>query len=128
MSQMLRAYRERMWDLDVVERAEAVVRDFRQQQLTAALEDTFAELDSTAQQVSDAHRGRDVVAMMEAEQRLCTVQQAAQTLLQRHMNESQAADQVHAQYTAARHEVTQRIKAIEIMLARQRLADRDRRL
>ncbi len=118
---MLRAYRERMWDLDVVERAESVVRDFRHQQLTQALEDTLAQLDIAAQAANDAHSGSDVVAMMHAEQQLCAVQHVAQTLLKQHMNESRAADQVHAAYSAHRHEVTQRISSIEIMLARQRI-------
>lgn len=127
LGEMLRAYRERMWDLDVVERAEAVVRDFRQQQLTAALEDALAQLDASAAAASEAHRGSDVVAMMEAEQRLCAVQQVAQTLLRRHMSESRAADHIHAQYNAARQDIAQRVKAIEIMLARQRLADHDKR-
>jgi hypothetical protein len=118
---MLRAYRERRWDLDVVERAEAVVRNLRQQQLTQALENTQARLDAVTQAVNDAHRGSNVVAMLEAEQRLCTAQHMAQKLLRRHLEESRAAEEVHAAYSAHRREVTERINPIEIMLARQRI-------
>jgi hypothetical protein len=118
---MLRAYRERMWDLDVVERAESVVRDCRRQQVTQALEETLAQLDAAAQAATDAHAGTDVAAMIDAEQQLCAAQHAAQKLLRRHLDETRAADQIHAAYNAHRHEVSQRIKSIEIMLARQRI-------
>jgi hypothetical protein len=118
---MLRIYRTQMWDLDVVERAEAIVRDFRQRQLTHALEDTLAQLDIAARATSEARAGSDVVAIMDAEQKLCAVQNTAQTLLRRHMAELRAGEQVHAAYNAARREVTHRIKAVEIMLARQRI-------
>ena len=118
---MLRAYRERMWDLDVVERAETVVRDHRKQQLSQALEETLAQLDTAAKAATDAHAGTDVVAMIEAEQELCAAQHSAQSLLRRHLDESRAADQIQAAYSAHRREVAQRIKSIEIMLARQRI-------
>jgi hypothetical protein len=121
---MLRAYHECMWDLDVVERAEAIVRDLRHYQLTQALEDTLAQLDNTAKAAATAHDGSDIVAMMEAEQRLCAIQHVAQTLLRRHMSESRAADDVHAEYAARRRELARRIESIEILMSRQRLAGR----
>ncbi|GIH01997.1 hypothetical protein Rhe02_00640 [Rhizocola hellebori] len=118
---MLRAYRERMWDLDVVERAEAIVRESRRQQVSQALEETLTRLDEAVQAANNAHDGTDVVAMIDAEQQLCAAQHVAQTLLRRHLDETRAADQVQAAYSAHRNEVSQRIKSIEIMLARQRI-------
>jgi hypothetical protein len=118
---MLRAYRERMWDLDVVERAESVVRDYRRQQLSQALDETLTHLDAAARAATEAHAGTDVAAMIDAEQKLCAAQHAAQKLLRRHLDETRAADQVQAAYSAHRREVIQRIKSIEIMLSRQRI-------
>lgn len=118
----LALYRARLSELDVIEVAESTVRERHHEMRRRELAQALVDVDLATEEATDARSGTDLVAIMEAEQRLCAAQHAADTRLRVHIASSRRGEQAQAAYATARLEVIQRVKTVQMVLARQRLS------